>query len=145
MGYDQPGLGYQENWLPFEKQKLGHDAAMVWADRYSPLANCAETLGRPVGDRFSPRAGPAWERGVEIHRLPVLRESVPHAQILLRGLPGLVSALKPDVAHLQGVTAPTTHQVLFSPVRAPLVADAPTCRSNLEPFTWKRRLSGGGK
>ncbi len=79
MGYDPPGLGYQENWLPFERQKLGHDAAMVWADRYPPLANCAETLGRPVGDRFPPRAGPAWERGVEIHRLPVLRESVPHA------------------------------------------------------------------
>jgi glycosyltransferase involved in cell wall biosynthesis len=143
MGYYQPGLGYQENWLPFEQQKLGHEVAMVCADRYYPMANYAETLGRLVGDRFSPRAGVTSERGVEIHRLPVLRESVAHAQVLLRGLPGCVAALKPDVVHLHGVTAPTTHQVVFSPVRAPLVADAHTCRSNLAPFTWKKRLYYG--
>lgn len=143
MGYYQPGLGYQENWLPFEQQKLGHDVAIVCADRYYPMADYARTLGRLVGDRLSPGVGVAVERGVEIHRLPALRESVGHAQIALRGLPARVRRLRPDVVHLHGVTTPTTLQVVFSTVRTKLVADSHTCTSNLEPFHWRKRLYYG--
>ena len=143
MGYYQSGLGYQENWLPFEQRALGHDVAIVCADRLWPVPNFDETLGRIVGDRFGPRAGVTEERGVQIHRLRVLRESVAHAQVLLRGLAGHVQSLAPDVVHLHGVTAPTTHQIVFSGVRARLVADSHTCTSNLEPFGWKKRLYYG--
>lgn len=143
MGYYQSGLGYQENWLPFEQQALGHDVAIVCADRLWPVPDFDETLGRIVGDRFAPCAGVTDERGVRVHRLPVLRESEAHAQVLLRGLADRVQALAPDVVHLHGVTAPTTHQVVFSGVRAKLVADSHTCTSNLAPFGWKKRLYYG--
>lgn len=143
MGYYQSGLGYQENWLPFEQRALGHDVALVCADRLWPVPNFDETLGRIVGDRFAPCAGVTEERGVQVHRLPVLRESEAHAQVLLRGLADRVRSLAPDVVHLHGVTAPTTHQVVFSSVRATLVADSHTCTSNLVPFGWKKRLYYG--
>ena len=48
MGYYQSGLGYQENWLPFEQRALGHDVALVCADRLWPVPNFDETLGRIV-------------------------------------------------------------------------------------------------
>jgi glycosyltransferase involved in cell wall biosynthesis len=141
MGYYAPGLGYQENFLPFEQAALGHDVHIVTGDRYMPHPSY-ETVYAP---RLGPRivgAGTSAERGVTVHRLAVPFEAERRANPWLSGSPALLARLAPDVVHLHGVTPLSSVAVILSAVarRCALVCDHHLCRFNMAPFHRVKRI-----
>lgn len=141
MGYYMPGLGYQENYLPFEQARLGHDVFVFASDRYAPH----ERYDRVYAPRLGPRKvgpGTSRERDVVICRLPTLFEIERHQNPVLAGLAGAVGALTADIVHLHGVSPLSTLQVILSavPTQSTLVCDHHLCRFNLEPMTPAKEL-----
>ena len=70
--YYQPGFGYQENCLPAEQARLGHEVAILTSTRYSPVRDYDAKWGNVLGERKSARPGVSWDNGVKVVRLPVL-------------------------------------------------------------------------
>lgn len=141
MGYYMPGLGYQENYLPFEQARLGHEVFILASDRYAPH----ERYDRVYAPRLGPRRvgpGTSRERNVAICRVPTLFEVERRQNPMLAGIAGAVRALDADIVHLHGVSPISTLQVVLSamPTRAILVCDHHLCRFNLEPMTPTKAL-----
>jgi len=140
MGYYVPNLGYQENFLPFEQAKLGHEVHIVTGDRYVPHPSYKTVYEPRLGPRIVGR-GKQVERNVTIHRLPVLLELKNHNNPWVSGSVYLLDQLKPDIVHLHGVTPWSSLGVIFSRAaqRHILVCDHHLCRFNLEPFITVKR------
>jgi len=49
MSWYMPNMGYQENYLPAEQKKLGHDVEIITSDRYTPFLSFGEKF---VRDKF---------------------------------------------------------------------------------------------
>src|ERR1700754_1072049 len=133
-----PGLGYQENHLPFAQAALGHDVHIVTADRPVPDARLAATASE---DAQHYRPGRSSHHGVTLHRLPVIFEISRRNNLCLRGLARTLDTIGPDVVHLHGVTPFTTLQVLLGPQRSrrAVLVDHHLCHFNLHPWTPVKR------
>ncbi|RPJ51813.1 MAG: hypothetical protein EHJ95_04855, partial [Methanobacteriota archaeon] len=105
MNWYIPDMGYQENFLPAEQKKLGHEVFIIASDRH-PIFPGLNDENRFVGtDEFE-------DKGVKIYRLPVLYEYKPSGQLIFKGLKALLKRLKPDVVHSHGAFNTITLQVI---------------------------------
>ena len=93
-----PGLSYQENILPHEQAKLGHE---VWIlDKRPPAA--PEEIPRDPRGRLP--QGIFREDAVRIWRLPSFVPIKSRAQIYLRNLNRAIYRIRPDVVNTHGLT-----------------------------------------
>ncbi len=100
-----PGLSYQENILPHEQAKLGHDVWILTSDRLPHPKKYPESKGRlPQGIH---REGP-----VRIWRLPSLVPIKSRAQVYIRKLNRTIYRLRPDVVNTHGLRFFPVLQVL---------------------------------
>lgn len=83
MNYYQPGMGYQENWLPYFQKKIGNEVEIIASDRYFPFGDY-DGMKFFLGERiFKP--GVICENGIKITRIKTLFESVKHACVIFNG------------------------------------------------------------
>lgn len=141
MGYYMPGLGYQENFLPFEQQAIGNQVHIITGDRYAPHRNYTSVYGAQLGPRIVGE-GQRVDRGVTIHRLPVPFELTRRNNPWFSGLSSRLNQIKPDIIHIHGVTPLSSLQAIFgrNASRGTLVCDHHLCQFNLEPFTILKRV-----
>lgn len=142
MGYYAPGLGYQENFLPFEQAAAGHKVHIVTGDRYMPHPSYDTVYAPRLGPRMV-GTGRHVERGVVIHRLPVRFEFSHRNNPWLAGSVALLDRISPDVVHLHGVTPLCSLRIALSASavrRHTLVCDHHLCRFNLTPLTFPKRV-----
>ncbi len=104
MTWYTPNRGYQENYLPYEQMKLGHDVEIITSNRL-PL-NCR----KKPNDRIYP--GIYYDKGVKIHRLPSLFEIRSVSALWLRGLNKKLISMNPDIVHAYGLMTFPTFQAL---------------------------------
>jgi len=110
IGFYTPGLGYEENCLPFEQAKRGHDVC-IFTSRRSALRNVFGWLS-DTGQSQSPQKNPTdHDDAVEIIRL----SSTPplYGQVLLRGLRPALRKFEPDVVHSHGGLSPHSMQCVL--------------------------------
>lgn len=105
-----PNMGYQENCLPAEQAKLGHEVWIITSDKVPPYGGFRQATEHLYPGRFI-GVGEFEEGGVHIYRLPSLEV---HDQAILIGLIDRLNRLHPDVIHLHGTYAPSTMRVLIS-------------------------------
>ena len=117
-----PGLSYQENFLPQEQARLGHDVWILTSDRVPPRL--------PVDpDRFTP--GRYEEDSVQIRRLPSIMPIKGRGQVYLRNLIPALREIEPEIIHIHGLWYLPTLQVMAGSVRSTLVADDHADNGNL--------------
>lgn len=104
MTWYTPNRGYQENCLPYEQMKLGHDVEIITSNRL-PL-NCR----KKPNDRIYP--GIYYDKGVKIYRLPSFFEVRSIGQLWLKGLNKKLIELNPDIVHAIGLMTIPTFQAL---------------------------------
>ena len=100
-------MGYQENFLPAEQKKLGHDIIIITSNRlpYFQAFN--------IKSRFQ-KSGKIWDKGVLIERLPVVVESKKHGLIIVKGIRKKLKEYKPDIVHVHGTfTSISIQSILF--------------------------------
>ena len=143
-----PGLSYQENFLPQEQAKLGHEVWILTSGRIPPA------LPTPVS-RFPP--GLYKEDSVHIKRLPSIMPLKNRGQVFLCNLHPALKRINPDIVHVHGLWFLPTLQVMIRGSSFALVADdhadngnLPTGRGNIVRFGFARwackRINGkGGK
>lgn len=100
-----PGLSYQENILPHEQAKLGHEVWMLTSDRLPHPKKYPESGGRLPQGIFR-------EDSVRIWRLPSVIPIKSRAQIYLRNLNRTIYRLRPDVVNTHGLRFFPVLQVL---------------------------------
>lgn len=110
MAWYIPNMGYQENCLPAEQAKMGHDVRIITSGKLPPNVGFDHVIGKMYPHRII-GVGVFEEKGIPIYRLPSFEI---HNQIILIGLNSKLKELKPDVVHLHGAFAPTTVCVLLS-------------------------------
>ena len=139
--YYMPGLGYQENFLPFEQAKLGHEVHIITGNRFAPHPSYDTVYEPRMGPRFLD-TGDKEERGVIVHRLAVPFELQRHNNPWIAGSISLLDQLTPDIIHLHGVTPWSSLRVIFSPSAKlhRIVVDHHLCKFNLVPFTVAKRI-----
>src|SRR5436190_4218192 len=110
IGHYIAGLGYEENYLPQEQARMGHEVILVTSDQLPPdfarLTPPGSTLHRGIGE-----ATPESD-GVKVLRLP----STPDISgiNLILGLQKRLEEYSPDVVHAHGVLALSTFQCLLA-------------------------------
>lgn len=105
-----PGLGYEENYLPFAQEEEGHEVALFTSKALPGVLRLsrpdqADTIG------FDDHKSEGRERAVLVRRLrssPEIR-----GQIVLLGLGESLRRFRPDVVHVHGSTAPMSVQCLL--------------------------------
>lgn len=103
-----PGMGYQENFLPAEQKRLGHDVEIITSDRL-PAFRGYKNMGKLFSNRII-GSGIYEENGVKIHRLPCLEKGV----MLLLGLKKKLRELQPDIVHAHGTfVIPTMLSIVY--------------------------------
>ena len=117
-----PGLSYQENFLPKEQAKLGHDVWILTSDRIPPNLP-------PPKDRFSP--GGYVDNSVHIRRLRSIMPIKYRGQVYLRGLHAALRTIRPDIIHLHGLWFLPTFQIMARRPSPALVADDHSDNGNL--------------
>ena len=105
-----PSMGYQENFLPAEQKKLGHDVEIIASDRLPAFSGYSQHMGKSFSNRII-GTGIYEENGVKIHRLPCLEKG----EISLLGLKRKLKELQPDVVHAHGTfLIPTLLTIIYS-------------------------------
>ncbi len=100
-----PGLSYQENILPHEQAKLGHDVWILTSDRLPHPKKYPESRGRLS-------KGISREESVRIWRLPSIVPIKSRGQVYLRNLNRTIYRLRPDVVNTHGLRFFPVLQVL---------------------------------
>lgn len=144
MNWYIPGMGYQENCLPAEQKKLGHDVEIVTTDRFPAYATFfrhKESVGQVIENRFA-GTGIFYENNVKIHRLPTIFEISSHDQIIPKGLKNKLKELKPDIVQAHGViTYPSIQSVIYQKsLDFSLFLDAHIAYINLMPYHYYKKL-----
>ena len=111
MNWYIPGMGYQENFLPAEQKKLGHDVYIITSDRVPHYSGYEKNVGRLIGKRII-GTGTFNERGVTIYRLPTLFEVKNGGQVIVKGLFKILKDIEPDVVHAHGAFTPIAIQAV---------------------------------
>lgn len=111
MNWYLPGMGYQENFLPSEQKKLGHDVEVVTSNLLPPYPGLGRHVGRlPPSESFP--TGTSVDNEVPIHRLKGIQL---RRFVFLRGLGNKIGELDPDVIQLHGChQIPTLQTLLLS-------------------------------
>ena len=145
MSYYIPGLGYQENFLPFEQAALNNDVHIITGNRLAPHPSYETVYEPTLGPRIL-KPGTLSEQGVTIHRMPVRFELERHNNPWIKGCNFLLENLAPDIVHLHGVTPWTSLQVMMSPAarQLRLICDHHLCHFNMLPFTTAKRVYYAG-
>ena len=117
-----PGLSYQENFLPREQARLGHDVWILTSDRVPPRLPADR-------DRFAP--GLYEEDSVHIWRLPSVMPIKSRGQVYLRNLLSTLREIEPEIIHIHGLWYLPTLQIMASRTRCTLVADDHADNGNL--------------
>ena len=117
-----PGLSYQENFLPQEQARLGHDVWILTSDRVPPRLPADR-------DRFAP--GFYEEDSVHICRLPSVMPIKSRGQVYLRNLLSTLREIEPEIIHIHGLWYLPTLQIMASRTRCTLVADDHADNGNL--------------
>lgn len=112
MNWYIPDMGYQENHLPAEQKKLGHDVEIVTSDRFPVYRDFKQHGSKFHGNRIMD-TGIFNEHDVKIHRLPCHLEVKNGGQVLLKGLKKKLRGLKPDVVQAHGAFTPLTLQTIL--------------------------------
>ncbi len=94
-------MGYQENFLPAEQQKLGHEVYIITSDRVPFYQGFENNVGRIIKNRII-GTGESKENDVTIYRLPTTFELKNSGIVVFRGLFTKLSELKPDIVHAHG-------------------------------------------
>ena len=100
-----PGLSYQENILPHEQAKLGHDVWILTSDRLPHPKKYPESKGRLPQGIYR-------EDSVQIWRLPSFVPVKSRAQVYIRNLNRTIYRLRPDVVNTHGLRFFPVIQVL---------------------------------
>lgn len=100
MNWYIPGMGYQENFLPAEQKKLGHDVTIITSTKL-PL-NFKELKSEKYLKDIE------YENGVKIFRLKPYFCIYKGEQLALRGLKDILIKLKPDVIQCHGAFSSLT-------------------------------------
>jgi len=101
MNWYIPDMGYQENFLPAEQQKLGHEVTIITSDRVPFYQGFENNVGRIIENRII-GTGESKETDVLIYRLPTIFEVKNGGIIAFRGLRTKLSEIKPDIVHAHG-------------------------------------------
>lgn len=122
-----PNMGYQENFLPHEQKKLGHEVYIITSDRvpnFKGLLNDSKT--RIIGQ------GLTEDRGVIIIRLPCLEY---HGKVIPRGLRRKLLEIDPDILQAHDIFSPFSMLALFYKRRSgcKLFIDDHTNNDNFHP------------
>jgi glycosyltransferase involved in cell wall biosynthesis len=112
MNWYIPSMGYQENFLPAEQKKLGHEVYIITSDRVPHYTGYESNVGRLIGKRII-GTGTFNEHGVTIYRLPAIYEVKNGGQVYLKGLYKTLAKLKPDVVQAHGAFELITLQVIL--------------------------------
>jgi len=107
MNWYIPGLGYQENILPVEQKKLGHEVNIITSDRFPYYRGYENHIGKIKGNRIM-RTGCFSDNDVNIYRLPCIFELKRHGETFLIGLKKHLMKLQPDIVHAHGTFSPLT-------------------------------------
>ena len=100
-----PGLSYQENILPHEQAKLGHDVWILTSDRLPHPKKYPESGGRLPQGIYR-------EDSVRIWRLPSFVPIKSRGQVYIRNLNRTIYRLRPDVVNTHGLRFFPVLQVL---------------------------------
>jgi glycosyltransferase involved in cell wall biosynthesis len=77
INYYMPGLGYQDNFLPYCQQKLGHEVYIITSDRYYPYHDYERLFSDVLGERIS-GPGETADKGIKIFKLTAGFENTRH-------------------------------------------------------------------
>lgn len=120
-----PGMSYQENILPHEQAKLGHDVWILTSDRLpSPKKS-------PSGSQNRLARGIYEEDSVRIWRLPSIMPIKSRGQLYLRYLNQALFKIKPDIVNTHGLRFIPTLQILARPPSLVHVGDDHSDNGNL--------------
>lgn len=109
-----PGMGYQENFLPIEQAKLGHQVEIITSDRLPALKGYRSHIGKPLRGRYL-GSGEFRDGELVIHRLDTVLEGKNGGWLLMGGVKSRLRDSRPDVVHSHGAFASyTLEAVLFS-------------------------------
>lgn len=98
MNWYVPKMGYQENFLPAEQKKLGHEVSIITSDRVPEYYRYNKNADKIIGNRII-GSGKFSDNGVDIYRMPRIIEIKSNQQIIFSGLKNKLKELKPDVVH----------------------------------------------
>jgi glycosyltransferase involved in cell wall biosynthesis len=114
MAWYIPGMGYQENLLPTEQAKLGHQVEVITSDRLPAFKGYGSHVGKLMGGRYV-GSGEFRDGELVIHRLDTALEVKSGGWLLMSGVKSQLKDSCPDVVHSHGAFAPhTLETVLFS-------------------------------
>lgn len=99
MNWYIPHMGYQENFLPQEQKKMGHDITIITSDRYPIYKGLNEKKRIQKSGIFN-------DNGIAIHRMKTKIDLSKNGQIILSGLKNKLLDLKPDIVHAHGAFTP---------------------------------------
>jgi len=109
-----PGMGYQENLLPIEQAKLGHQVEIITSDRLPAFRGHRSHRGNLMGGRYL-GSGEFRDGELVIHRLDTILETKNGGWLLMGGIKSQLRDSRPDVVHSHGAFASyTLETVLFS-------------------------------
>jgi glycosyltransferase involved in cell wall biosynthesis len=100
-----PNTGYEENFLPAEQAKLGHQVHIITSDRIPAYKGYKHHMGRFIDERII-GSGIFEDNNVTIHRLPCRLEVKNGGQVILKGLRRTLRELEPDVVQAHGTWTP---------------------------------------
>jgi glycosyltransferase involved in cell wall biosynthesis len=141
MSWYIPNMGYQENYLPFEQKRLGHEVEIITSDRYPPFHSFDNTVGHILGDRIV-GSGIFYDNGIRIHRLPVQLEVPFHGQLFFKGIKNKLRELEPDIVLAHGESELSTIQCIMyqKSLKYKLFLDSHTNYLNLKPYRYYKKL-----
>jgi len=136
-----PNMGYQENYLPLEQKKLGHDVEIITTDRYPPFPSFEETFGQILGDRIV-GSGVFYDNEVRIHRLPIRFENKSHDLLLFQGLKKKLKELEPEIVQTHGESNLCTIQCIIyqKSLNYRLFLDSHISYINLKPYRYYKKI-----
>jgi glycosyltransferase involved in cell wall biosynthesis len=105
MSWYMPNMGYEENFLPAEQSKLGHQVQIITADRLPAYIGYKDYIGKVFDERII-GSGIFDYNNVTVHRLHCRFEVVNGGQVILKGLRKTLRDLKPDIVHAHGTLTP---------------------------------------
>lgn len=102
-----PNMGYQENFLPLEQQKLNHEVEIICCSKISK--EFEHVLG--FDNNSSLKIGAYNDNGIKIHRLKC--HGIKGGLYFLKDLKKKLKEIKPDIVQAHGTSSVITLQAIF--------------------------------
>jgi len=101
MNYYHPGMGYQENYLPYYQMKFGHNVEIYTSNRFFPFKDYKQRLAIAGERKFKPSI--IYDKGIKITRYRSIIENRKNAQVLFIGFLIDIYRFKPDVVQIHTI------------------------------------------